>query len=210
MKSTKLFLAIFATIVLLPAAAAHAASIDMDDPRRALGREGDVRIDAQLVRDTITPGSPIGVTYQIQNFSKESVAIATRVADASYDEDSRTVTLTIGSEVPPDGAMPAMVLIAPGEKKTFNTAATPALSAAALRRAVGAAPRYVQVKVAVMRNVQPFLAMINAQSRARLTDAQFDKWFECNDTIFLNALPVQFEPARQTTGASAEARGGSF
>jgi hypothetical protein len=207
MKSAKLFLALFATIVLLHAAAASGASIDMDDPRRALGREGDVRVDAQLLRETVSPGSPIGVTFQIQNFSKDSVAVATRVADASYDEDSRTVTFTIGSEVPPDGTMPAMVLIAPGEKKVFRTAATPNLSAAAARRSFAVSPRYVQVKVALMRDVKPFLPLINAQSRARLTDEQFEKWFECNDVIFLNSLPVQFEPGRSAGGANAEARG---
>ncbi|HEX2832723.1 MAG TPA: hypothetical protein VHW00_06890 [Thermoanaerobaculia bacterium] len=207
MKSSKLFLALFFTMVLLHAAAARAASIDMDDPRRALGREGDVRVDAQLVRDTVSPGSPIGVTWQIQNFSTRSVAVATRVADATYDEDSRTVTLTIGSEVPPDGTMPVMVLIAPGEKKTFSTAATPNLSAAASRRTFAASPRFVQVKLAVLREVTPFLPLIQAQSRARLSDEQFEQWFECNDTIFLNALPVQFEPARQAGGAGADARG---
>ncbi|HEX7829165.1 MAG TPA: hypothetical protein VF787_05890 [Thermoanaerobaculia bacterium] len=208
MKSSRLFLALLATIILLHAAAAQAASIDMDDPRRALGREGDVRIDAQLVRDTVSPGTPIGVTYQIQNFSKVPVAVATRVADASYDEDSRTVTLAIGSEVPPDGAMPQMVLIAPGEKKVFRTAATATFNAAAMRSAFAATPRFVQVKVAIMRDIEPFRSLIEAQTRTpqRLTDAQFEKWFECNDTILLNALPVQYTPARPV-GANAEARG---
>jgi hypothetical protein len=210
MKSSKLFLTLLATIVLVHAAAAHAASIDMDDPRRALGREGDVRVDAQLVRDTVSPGTPIGITYQIQNFSKESIAVATRLADASYDADSRTVTIAIGSEVPPDGAMPQMTVIAPGEKKVFRSAATPAFTAAALRGALAALPRYVQVKVAVMRDMKPFLPLIQAQagnSRGqRLTDEQFEKWFECNDTILLNTLPVQYAPARET-GASAESRG---
>jgi hypothetical protein len=208
MKSSKLFLTLLATITLLHAAAAQAASIDMDNPRRALAREGDIRVDAQLIRDTVSPGTPISVTYQIQNFSKVSVAIATRVADATYDEDSRTVTLAIGSEVPPDGAMPQMVLIAPGEKKVFRTAATPPFSAAVMRSAFAATPRYVRVKVAIMRDVEPFRPLIEAQTRVpqRLTDEQFEKWFECNDTILLNALPVQFAPARPV-GTNAETRG---
>jgi len=206
MKSTKSFLTLLATIILLHAAAASAASIDMDDPRRALGREGDVRIDAQLVRDTVSPHTPIGVTYQIENFSKQSVAIATRVAAASYDEDLRTITLAIGSEVPPAGAMPQMTVIAPGEKKIFTTAATATLTAGAMRGTFAATPRYVQVKVAIMRDLKPFLPLIEARTQQRLTDAQFDQWFECNDTIFLNALPVQFAPARNN-GESAEGRG---
>jgi hypothetical protein len=210
MKSSKLFPSLLASIVLVHAAAAHAASIDMDDPRRALGREGDVRVDAQLTRDTVSPGTPIGITYQIQNFSKESVAVAARIADASYDEDSRTVTIAIGSEVPPDGTMPQMTIIAPGEKKVFRSAATPSLSAAALRGTLAVAPRYVQVKVAVMRDMKPFLPLIQAQAGnargQRLTDEQFEKWFECNDTILLNALPVQYSPVRESV-ADTESRG---
>ncbi len=103
MKPSKLFYALIATIVLLHAAAATADSINMDDPRRTVGREDNVRIDAQLVQDTVSPGTPIGVAYQIQNLSAAPVAIADKVASATYDQDSRTITLSIGSEVPDDG-----------------------------------------------------------------------------------------------------------
>ncbi len=209
MKSSKLFLALIASIALLHAAAATAASIDMDDPRRALGREGDVRIDAQLVRDTVSPGVPIGITYQIQNLSQSPVAVASKVSDASYDEDTRTITLAVGSEVPPDGNMPQMVLIAPGEKKILQSAATPMLKPAATRAAFAATPRFVQVKVAIMRNVQPFVALIQKQdgrTKRRLSDDLFEKWFECNDTIFLNSIPVEYVPPVPT---DLESRGGA-
>lgn len=208
MKSSKLSLALIASITLIHAAAANAAGIDMNDPRRALGREGDVRVDAQLVRDTVSPGAPIGVTYQIQNFSDSTVAIAAKVSDASYDEDTRTITLALGSEVPPDGNMPQMVVIPPGEKKLLQSAATPKLHAAASRAAFAALPRYVQVKVAIMRDIQPFSALIEEQdgrTKRRLSDELFEKWFECNDTIFLNSVPVQFVPSRSSGVESAGA-----
>jgi hypothetical protein len=198
MKSSKLFLALIASITLIHAAAASAANIDMNDPRRALGREGDVRVDAQLVRDTVSPGAPIGITYQIQNLSSSTVAIAAKESDASYDEDTRTITLAVGSEVPPDGNMPQMIVIAPGEKKVLQTAAVPALTASSTRSAFAATPRFVQVKVAILRDVQPFAALIEKQdgrTKRRLSDELFDKWFEANDTIFLNSVPVQFVPA---------------
>lgn len=168
----------------------------MSDPRRALGREGDIRIDAQLIRETVTHGSPIGVTYQIQNLSESTVAIAAKVSDASYDEDTRTITVGIGSEVPPDGDMPQLIVIKPGEKKVLHAAATPAL------RATGtiskfATPRYVQVKVAILRDLDPFADLIAKQdgrTKQRLSDELFEKWFECNDTIFLNSVPVNYVP----------------
>lgn len=174
-------------------AAANAASINMNDPLRSVGREDDVRIDAQLVTDMVSPGSPVGVTWQIQNFTEHAIAVATRVVDASYDADSRTITLAIGSEVPQDGNMPAMVLVGPGEKKVFRAAATPSITVAAIR---SASPRYVQVKVSILRDLDPFLTLIRAQSPSskpqQLSDELFELWFESTDTIFLNTLPVQW------------------
>jgi hypothetical protein len=201
-KPSKLFYALIATIVLLHAAAATADGINMDDPRRTVGREDNVRIDAQLVQDTVSPGTPIGVAYQIENLSATPVAVADKVAAATYDQDTRTITLSIGSEVPDDGKMPHIVTIPPGEKKLFRTGATPMLGSAATRSPL-AAPRYVQVKVSILRDLAPFARLSSAQT---LSDEQFDKWFEANDTIFLNAVPVRFSTRRNSGFASADQR----
>lgn len=212
MKSSKLFFALIATIVLLPAAAASAAgAIDMDDPRRVVGRENDVRVDAQLAQDTVAPGSAIGVTYQIQNLSSSPVAIADKSASASYDPDTQTITLALGAEVPDDGRMPHVVTIAPGETKVFRGGATPTLNAASMRVASRNTPRFVQVKVSILRRLEPFLALIRSQQPrggAVLSDAQFDQWFESNDTIFLNTVPVRFSPrANRGPNIGADRRG---
>ena len=184
-----------AALAIAISAAADAATINMNDPLRSVGREGDVRIDAQLVTDSVSPGSPVGVTWQIQNFTEKTVAVATRVVSASYDTDSRTITLTIGAEVPQDGNMPAMVLVGPNEKKVFRAAATPTITVAAAR-AGGSGPRYVQVKVSILRELDPFLSLIQAQTPTSkpqlLSDELFELWFESTDTIFLNTLPVQW------------------
>ena len=221
MKPSKLFYALIAAIVLLHAAAATADSIDMDNPRRTVGREDDVRVDAQLVQDTVSPGSAIGIAYQIENLSSTPVAVADRVTSATYDADSRTITVAIGSEVPHDGKMPHVVTIAPGEKKVFRTGATPMLGGAASRLA---APRFVQVKVTILRDLVPFAQLIAAQAQAQqprpsrpagqlLSDELFDNWFESNDTIFLNAVPVRFSSSRGTNGfagADQRASGGGM
>lgn len=184
--------------LVFAAATLAADGIDMDDPRRALGREGDVRIDAQLVRETVTPGVPIGITYQIHNLSDSSVAVASKVTDASYDEESRTITLSVGSEVPPDGNMPQVVVIAAGEKKVLQAGATPVFRVSTARTAFASFPRYVQVKVAILRDLRPFAKLIEKQdgrTKQRLSDELFDQWFESNDTIFLNTVPVRYAPA---------------
>jgi hypothetical protein len=202
MRSTRLFYALFAAIVLIHAAAASAeGAIDMDDPRRVVGREDGVRVDALLVHDTISPGAVVAITWQIQNFSDEPVAVASKLVTASYDDDSRTITLAVGAEVPQDGKMPQVVLIAPGETKAFRGGATPILTIAALRTAQ-AAPRYVQVKVSILRDLAPFSQVNSGQT---LSDDQFERWFEANDTIFLNTIPVRFSPRRSNEHSAERA-----
>ena len=205
---TQLAAAALAAITLT----ANAATIDMDDPRRSVGRENDIRIDAQLLSDTVSPNTPVAIAWQIQNFSDITVAVATRVVDASYDADSGTITLAVGSEVPADGKMPAVVLVAPGEKKVFRAAATPAIAPASIRQG-GSAPRYVQVKVSILRDLAPFLTLIEKQTPTakaqELSDALFEQWFESTDTIFLNSLPVQWS-ARSTKGIDVEQRSARF
>jgi hypothetical protein len=208
MKSVKSLFLLAILIAVLPSAAA-AAAIDMKNPRRALGREDDIRVDAQLLQETISPGSPIAVTYQIQNLTSAPIAIADKVAEASYDAESRTITLSLGSEVPLDGNVPKLVTIEPGEKKVFRAAAVAAINAAELRARRDSGPRYVRMKVSVLRNLEPFKALLGLQSRGPqpLPDELLDRWFESNDTIFLNAVPVRFSPAA-TRGFSAAERGG--
>jgi hypothetical protein len=206
-KPSRLFFPLIAVIVLLPSALAD--SINMDDPRRTVGREDNVRVDAQLVQDTVSPGSPIGITYQIENASSAPVAVADKVSDASYDSDSRTITVSLGSEVPSDGKMPHVVTVAPGEKKIFRTGVTPSLGAAASRSSL-APPRYVQIKVSILRNLAPFAQLIARQTGTAqaLPDDLYDRWFESNDTIYLNAVPVRFAPRRNPGGfAGADQRG---
>ena len=204
MKS-KLFSALLTATALTHAVAVFADAIDMNDPRRTVGREENVRVDAQLVRDTVTPGTPIGVTYQIENLSDAPVAIADRVAEATYDADTYTITVAIGSEIPQDGKMPRITTIAPGEKKVFRAGVTPMLGATT--RSPMAVPRYVQVKVSILRDLAPF-AKVGAS--ATLSDELFDKWFEANDTIFLNSIPVRFSTRRSSNGFVAADQRGSM
>jgi hypothetical protein len=194
------FFALIAVAVLFQTAAVSAASVDMADPRRALGREDDVRVDAQLIRDTVSPGGNVGITYQIQNLSSSPVAIAEKVCDLSYDSETATITLGVGSEVPDGGVMPRMVVIPPGEKKTFTTGAVLRVVTPSVRTPWSIVPRLVQIKVTVLRELSAFTQLIQRQTADPapivLSDNQFEKWLESNDTIFLNPVPVRFDPRR--------------
>jgi hypothetical protein len=205
---------LIASVALLTTITASAASVDMNNPRRVVGREDDVRIDAQILQETVTPGSAIAVTYQIQNLTAQPVAVAAKVCDASYDADTRTITLAVGSEVPADGHMPLVTMIAPGEKKTFSASATPRLHVIGGGSPFSNAPRYVQVKVTILRNIEPFAQLIAQQpTRApqTLSDELFDRWLESKDSIFLNAVPVRYQArARAMTDVESRTPGRMF
>jgi hypothetical protein len=203
----KLF-SLLALSFLSPALAA--GSIDMDDPRRALGRENDIRIDAQLLSESVSSNGPIGVTWQIENLGQTAVAVSPKEASASYDADTGVITVAIGSEVPGDGRMPDVELIQPGQKKVFRSGASARINPGAIRTRLAAAPRSVQVKVTILRDLEPFLPLIRTGSNAPLSDELFDRWFEATDTILLNTIPVHYAPSRPFGGAEGRTAAGGF
>jgi hypothetical protein len=72
------------------------------------------------------------------------------------------------------------------------------------------APRYVQVKVTILRDLTPFAALIENQSNVRaaqLSDDLFTRWMESSDSIYLNAVPVGWSP-RDGGSVDASQRGG--
>ena len=200
MKSSRLYVAVTAVATVINVAPVFAGRIDMNDPRRAVGRESDIRVDAQLNDDTIASGQTIGVIYQIQNLTAVSIAVAEKVCSASYDADSQTVTVAVGSEIPANGNMPKMVIIPAGQKKTFSAGTMFNLATPTVRSPLAGAPRFVRIKVHVLRELGPFHeALTRAEKTPQpvpLTDAEFDAWLEMNETIFLNELPVRFDSSR--------------
>jgi hypothetical protein len=218
MKS-KLFLLLAATTFSY-ATGAFAARVDMSDPKRALALDDDIRIDAQLGDDTIGSGSTVNVTFQVQNNTRQPVALATKICDSSYDPESQTVTVSIGAEIPTGSTMPHLSVIKSGETRTFTAIAPVQVVLPAVRSPFIAYPRYVQVKVSVLRDIEPFAALIAQQrdtAQPPLPDTLFETWIQNNDAIFLNAIPVQWKSGRspvEQNGADvatpARLAGGTF
>lgn len=207
MKSSTWFL-----VIALFSAGANAATIDMNDARRAVGSEDDIRVDAQLTDDVVSPHSALGVTVQIHNLSPRTIAIDDKVCEASYDSDSRTITLSVGSEVPKGGEMPRLATIRSGEKRIFRIGTVLGLNLQSLRMPRAPVPSFVQIKVNVLRDVAPFVALMDRQSQSQagvaiaLNDDQFDQWLKTNQSIFLNVLPVHYRPADETRTGDASRR----
>jgi len=194
MKSSKQLIPIFAaTAFLLTAAAAQAARVDMKDPRRAVGREEDIRIDAEIFQDAVSNSAPINITYQVQNLTESPIAIADKTVAVSYDEDSRTITLSVGDEIPQE-TLPHLVVIAPHTKKTLGAGGV--LNVAIPAQRVSRAAMYVQVRVNVLRDLRPFqdlMARSHSSASVPIPSALFDTWIDATDTILCNAIPVRWE-----------------
>ena len=201
--------ATIALAVLVIAATAQAAKIDMRDPRRAVGREDDVRVDAELAQDSVSTHSKIGVVYQIQNLTQVPIALADKISDSTYDSDTQTITISFGAEVPDGATMPHLVVIAPGEAKTFRGCGSLNIPTPNIRSPWTPLPRFVQVKVTVLRDLEPFAALIEQQNKTAaappLNDEGFDRWVNSVQSVFLNLIPVRFDGSkRNESGVDAE------
>jgi len=183
-------IAVATAVFLLAASAARAAGVDFKDPRRALGREDDIKVDAQMLQETLSPGSAISVTYQVENLTPAPIAIADKVADASFDPDSQTITVSIGAEIPQGTTMPHLTTIAPGQTRTFRIGAS------------------AQVLVANARSPWahvPFAKLIAQQRESaaapQLPNDLFDTWVASVSSVELNVLPVRWSNEQHGTTA---------
>jgi hypothetical protein len=210
MKSSSRSVVLAVAVVVLTAAEANAAGVDFKDPRRALGREDDIRVDAQIAQDTISSSSPNSDTYQIENLTSEPIAVADKVCDSSFDADTQTVTLSIGAEVPQGTAMPHLVTIAPGQKRVLHTGAMVQVVQGNSHSPMARVPRYVQITVNVLRDLRPFAKLIEEQSHAAtvpLPNDLFDQWVDSVSTVDLNSLPVRWTNSPRAGTAESGAPG---
>src|SRR5207253_8785428 len=91
--------------------------------RRVVGTESDVRIDAEVYGDRLGPNITLPLKYDVTNHRSTTILIADLLPDATYDQETHMVTISIGSEIPGEQFLPRLIPIRPGERKSFSTAA---------------------------------------------------------------------------------------
>ncbi|MEO8380937.1 MAG: hypothetical protein ABI779_14840 [Acidobacteriota bacterium] len=197
-------------VSLLCFAACSSAVVNMAEPRRVVGTESSVRVDAEI-SDEVNPGAPVMIKYVVTNQRQEAIAIADILPETTFDRETRTVTVNIGAEVPGEVMLPRLVRIGPGETKTFSASARVISSIPVL----SANPRAVnqtllRLKLNFLGDTLPFAELIGIPERAiadkQRADALFGPWLERNEVLYTNAVPVQVTSVRKGNEADAERR----
>ena len=190
----------FAAALLVLAGCASTSTVDMEEPRRVVGTENKVRIDAQVFGDHLSESARIAIKYDITNERNETIAIADLIPEASYDPDTQTVTVSIGSEVPGQEFLPRLLTIPPGEKKSFDAVARVNVIVSRTVTPTTRFPNALRIKLNFLGDTSRFEQLIAIPERVvrspELADELFPVWLERNETVFTNALPMRwtFEP----------------
>jgi hypothetical protein len=185
-----------APLALLLAAACASAPVNMKEPRRVVGTENNVRIDAEIIGDQLSPQASLPIKYDITNNRTTPIAVADLIPDTTYDPDTQTITVTLGAEVPGEELLPRLSLIAPGAKKSFSTNAVVKLVMPSGTNPFTRYPNAMRLKLNFLSDLKPFTKLIDIPERAvrdpKLAAELFPKWVEGNESVYTNALPMRW------------------
>jgi hypothetical protein len=176
--------------------------VDMQEPRRVVGTENGVRVDAEVYGDHLTPNMSLAVKYDITNQRATPILVADILPQASYDPETHTVTVDIGTEIPGEQFLPRLIPIQSGEKKSFTTGVHVVIMATP-SSPWQPRPNALRLKINFLGDSQPFTKLIAIPEKAvhdpKLADELFTKWVERNETVVTNVLPMRWNAGSAST-----------
>ncbi len=179
----------------------------MSEPRRMVGTDNDVRVDAEIYGDTLTSGISIALKCDVTNHRDTTILIADLLPQATFDPETQVVTIDIGSEIPGEQFLPRLLSIAPSGRRTFTTGARfSAPSVPGFR-----SPKALRIRVNFLGGeTKPFESLIDIPERAvrdpALASAIFTRWVERNETVLTNSLPMRWAGSSEEGGDSSHRR----
>jgi hypothetical protein len=163
-----------------PAPLSKPGAIDMKEPRRMVGTENNVRVDAEIYGEEMIQGSSISIKYEITNQRATPILIADLIAQSNYDPDTRTVTVDIGSEIPGEELLPRLIAIPSGERRSFTAGAQ--INVRMPNSPWILKPHALQLRVNFLGDAAPFAMLVDIPERAvrdkKLAGELFPKWVE--------------------------------
>lgn len=195
-----------APLLLLVAAACASSStpiVESKEPRRAVGTENGVRIDVEIFSDSLTPNASIPIKYDITNHRNQTILVADLLPLGTYDSDTLTVTVNLGTEIPGENFLPRLIAIHPEERKSFSTQAHVAIVATA-GTPFTPRPNGVRIRLNFLDDTATFAKLVDIPEKAvydpKLANDLFQKWVENNETVVTNTLPMRWQGTTAAAG----------
>lgn len=209
-QSSRLFLSVAALSMLSLVVGCSTASVDMEEETRVLGVENGVRVDALFFGLTGSGRSAtVSINYEVENQRSEPIAFAEVVPISSFDGESGTFTVIVGSEVPGHQMLPRLIELKPGERKSFSTSARLIVQTLDPEYR-GLPPRDIQLKVVYLEDVEPFRELVGISevsvSDAKRADELFLPWVETTRSVTTNAVPLRSSRTTETVPDRSAAR----
>ena len=186
--------------------------VNMSEPRRVLGTDNDVRVDAEIYGETLSPSSNIAIKCDVTNNRSTPILVADLIPQASYDPEAQTVTVDLGSEIPGAQFLPRLLSIAPSGRRTFTTAARVVIRGGSPPVAGFRRPNALRIRVNFLGGeIKPFQSLVDIPERAVhdpvLASAIFTRWVDRNETVTTNALPMRWVGTSEDSSSDASRRG---
>ena len=190
-----------ALLLLLVAVSAACSSSsqpinESKEPRRAVGTENGVRIDVEVYSESLMPNASIPIKYDITNHRNQTILVADLIPSGTYDSDTQTVTVNLGTEIPGENFLPRLISVRPEERKSFSTTAH-AVIAANPGTPWTPRPNGVRIRLNFLDDSTTFSKLIEIPEKAiydpKMASDLFQKWVENTETVVTNIRPMRWQ-----------------